>query len=92
MSGQDALMKELFPRAKNVVWHGGGNPIIVDTNEPYNSGFKNFVTSEEMVMLVKHAEQPHRVSTVLQVFLDIHLASVLPAVSAFTHALMLVMN
>ena len=61
MSGQDALMKELFPRAKNVVWHGG-NPTIVHSDEPYNSGFKSFVTSEEMVMVVKHAEQPHRVS------------------------------
>ena len=62
MSCQDTLMKELFPRAKNVVWQGG-NPVIVHSDEPYNSGFKTFVTSEELVMLVKHAEQPHRVST-----------------------------
>lgn len=61
LCGQDALMKELFPRAKNVIWHGG-SPSIVESDDPYNSGFKGFVTSEEMVMLVKHAEQPHRVS------------------------------
>jgi len=63
MSGQDALMKELFPRAKNVVWQGG-KPIITQNDEPFNSGFKSFLTSEEMVMLVKHAEQPHRVSPI----------------------------
>lgn len=62
MSSQDALMKELFPRAKNVVWKGG-NPVIMQNDEPYNSGFKSFLTSEELVMLVKHAEQPHRVSS-----------------------------
>lgn len=61
MSGQDVLMKELFPRAKNVVWQGG-NPVIIHNDEPFNSGFKSFLTSEETVMLVKHAEQPHRVS------------------------------
>ncbi len=61
MSGQDALMRDLFPRAKNVIWEDG-NPTVTSNNEPYNSGFKTFVTSEEMVMLVKHAEQPHRVS------------------------------
>ncbi|KAI9817541.1 MAG: hypothetical protein M1827_001152 [Pycnora praestabilis] len=59
MSGQAALMRDLFPRAKNVVWHGA-DPTIVETNEPYNSGFKSFITSEEMVMTVKHAETPHR--------------------------------
>ncbi|KAI9721267.1 MAG: hypothetical protein M1812_002429 [Candelaria pacifica] len=59
MSGQDSLMKELFPRAKNVVWHGA-SPAIFESTEPYNSGFKGFITSEEMVMTVKHAETPHR--------------------------------
>ena len=62
MSCQDVLMKELFPRAKNVVWQGG-NPIIMQNDEPFNSGFRSFLTSEETVMLVKHAEQPHRVSS-----------------------------
>ncbi|KAI9791359.1 MAG: hypothetical protein M1835_000376 [Candelina submexicana] len=59
MSGQDSLMKELFPRAKNVVWHGA-DPAIFHSTEPFNSGFKGFITSEEMVMTVKHAETPHR--------------------------------
>ncbi len=61
ISSQDVLLKELFPRAKNVVWKDG-NPTVEKSTEPYNSGFKAFVTGEEMIMLVRHAEQPHRVS------------------------------
>lgn len=61
MSSQEALMKELFPRAKNVNWPNG-KPEIYESDEPYNTGFKCFITGEELVMLVKHAEQPHRVS------------------------------
>ena len=60
MSTQDELMKELFPKAKQVEWQGGV-PVVVDTNEPFNSGFKSFVSQEELVMLVKHAEFPQRV-------------------------------
>ncbi len=61
MSSQDELMKELFPKAKQVEWDSGV-PIIIETDEPFNSGFKSFVTAEELVMLVKHAEFPQRVS------------------------------
>ncbi|KAI9709957.1 MAG: hypothetical protein M1820_003035 [Bogoriella megaspora] len=59
LSSQADLMKELFPRAKCVRWEGQ-DPHIYDTDEPYNSGFKGFVTSEEMVMTAKHAECPQR--------------------------------
>lgn len=62
LSSQDELLKQLFPRAKNVVWEGGV-PIIEASDEPFNTGFKSFVTGEEMVMVVRHAEQPHRVSS-----------------------------
>ena len=61
LSSQEELMKELFPRAKNVAWKGG-YPEIYASTEPYNSGFKSFVSAEELVMLVKHAEVPQRVS------------------------------
>lgn len=61
VSSQDVLLKELFPRAKNVSWKDG-KPIVEDIDEPFNTGFKAFITGEEMVMLVRHAEQPHRVS------------------------------
>lgn len=61
LSSQGELMKELFPKAKSVLWDGG-NPIIVEPEELYNSGFKTFVTLEELNSLTKHAEQPRRVS------------------------------
>lgn len=67
VSSQDVLLKELFPRAKNVLWKDG-KPNVEVTDEPFNTGFKSFITGEEMVMLVRHAEQPHRVSA-LQCFL-----------------------
>lgn len=62
LSTQEALLKELFPRAKNVVWRNG-KPVIEESTEPFNTGFKAFVTGEELVMMVRHAEQPHRVSS-----------------------------
>ena len=57
-------MKELFPRARNVEWNGA-RPTIVKSDDPYNSGFKGFLTGEDTVMMVKYAEQPHRVSVSL---------------------------
>jgi hypothetical protein len=65
MSSQDELMKQLFPRAKNVTWTDG-KPVIHASNEPFNTGFKTFITGEELVMMTKHAEQPHRVSALVQ--------------------------
>ena len=61
MSSQEELMKELFPKAKNVEWKGQV-PMVTQSDEPFNSGFKGFVTGEELVLLVKHAGFPHRVS------------------------------
>ncbi|KAI4176896.1 MAG: hypothetical protein LQ343_000753 [Gyalolechia ehrenbergii] len=61
MSSQDALLAELFPKAKNVEWRNG-RPLIKESNDAFNSGFKNFVTNEELLQLVSHAEKPHRVS------------------------------
>lgn len=64
-SSQAELMKELFPRAKCVTWQGT-KPIIGTTIEQFRpgvfaSGFRGFLTSEENVMMTKHAEVPHRV-------------------------------
>ena len=61
MSSQDALLEQTFARAKNVEWRAGV-PIITESSDPYNSGFKGFLTSEELVRLIQHAESPHRVS------------------------------
>ncbi|GAB7360027.1 hypothetical protein MBLNU230_g7550t1 [Neophaeotheca triangularis] len=63
-SSQAELMKELFPRAKCVTWQGT-KPIIGTTTEQFRpgvfaSGFRGFLTSEENVMMTKHAEVPHR--------------------------------
>ena len=75
LSTQGALLKELFPKAKNVRWESLG-PVIIerDPNDPYNSGFQGFVTKEELVMMIKHVETPQRVSdssdSVAQLFAD----------------------
>ncbi|TVY38119.1 hypothetical protein LSUB1_G003789 [Lachnellula subtilissima] len=61
LSSQDLLMKELFPKAKNVMWSGGRPNIIPkDPNDIYSSGFQGFVSKEEVVMMVKHVEAPQR--------------------------------
>lgn len=60
MSTQDAFLSMLFPKAKNVSWVDG-EPVIKATNEAYNSGFKTFVSKEELVLLVKYAEAPQKV-------------------------------
>ena len=61
MSSQDELLSVLLPKAKNVKWEGG-RPTVVEAQEEWSSGFKNFVSAEELGLLVRHAEQPHRVS------------------------------
>ncbi|KAF4978839.1 hypothetical protein FZEAL_4841 [Fusarium zealandicum] len=60
LSSQAALMKELFPLARGVFWDGA-TPQIYPYNprEPWVN-FKGFISCEEMVMLVKHVEVPHR--------------------------------
>jgi hypothetical protein len=60
ISSQEALMRDLFPRAKNVVWEGQMPKIIADTT-PYNTGFKCFITNEELLSMAKQAEQPNKV-------------------------------
>jgi hypothetical protein len=62
LASQEQLMKDLFPKAKNVRWEGS-RPIIIpkDPRDIYNSGFQGFISNEELVMLVKHVEAPQRV-------------------------------
>jgi hypothetical protein len=69
LSSQEHLLKDLFPKAKNVKWNGS-KPIILSTNakDMFNSGFQGFVSREELVMLVKHVESPQRVSIALHIF------------------------
>ncbi|KAH8648359.1 hypothetical protein BX600DRAFT_389019, partial [Xylariales sp. PMI_506] len=60
VSSQSQLMRDLFPIARGIIWHGS-MPEIKPRNElePWDS-FKTFVTPEEMTMLIKHVEVPQR--------------------------------
>ena len=58
MSTQDALLKQIVARATNLEWRGG-MPIITESQDPFNAGFKGFLSSEELVRLIQHAEFPH---------------------------------
>lgn len=80
LSSQEELMQAMFPRAKCVSWDGN-NPIIDEPKEVWggvkSTGFQGFLSSEEMVSVVKHAEAPHRVSpsrtdTVIQLIRSSH--------------------
>lgn len=44
-----------FARARNVEWRGG-MPVITESQDPYNTGFKGFLSSEELVRLIQHAD------------------------------------
>ncbi|KAK2612642.1 hypothetical protein QQS21_001414 [Conoideocrella luteorostrata] len=60
LSSQENLMKDLFPLAKGIVWNGAVPKFKpFNPHEPWDN-FKGFVSEEEMVMLVKHVEVPHR--------------------------------
>lgn len=59
LSSQDELLADLFPRAKSIAWKDGV-PIKLKSTDPYSGGFSEFFTHEEMVGLVRHAENPGR--------------------------------
>ncbi|KAF4969743.1 hypothetical protein FSARC_3086 [Fusarium sarcochroum] len=62
LSSQATLMTELYPLARGVFWDGASPQVLpYNPNEPW-ANFKGFISPEEMVMLVKHVEVPHRVS------------------------------
>jgi len=63
LSSMGALLKDLFPRARSIVWddEAFGAPKPVETTDPYSSGFRGFFTAEEMAGVVRHAEYPQRV-------------------------------
>ncbi|CAM1501608.1 Fc.00g035920.m01.CDS01 [Cosmosporella sp. VM-42] len=60
LSSQASLMRDLFPLARGVFWDGP-KPVLQPFNpkEPWEN-FKGFISAEEMTMLVKHVEVPHR--------------------------------
>lgn len=64
LCSQAELMEAMFPKAKNVEWHMQV-PMVLEETDPFLTGFTGFLTGEELVMMVKYAEQPHRVSVIL---------------------------
>ncbi|KAM6480209.1 hypothetical protein HDV62DRAFT_125166 [Trichoderma sp. SZMC 28011] len=60
VTSQANLMKDLFPIARGVFWNGVTPEIMpFNPNCPWDN-FKGFISEEEMIMLVKHVEVPHR--------------------------------
>ena len=59
MSTQSALMMELFPKTGKYVTWNGAHPKVTREADSWG-GFKAFITSEELVMTIKHADTPHR--------------------------------
>ncbi|RMZ86106.1 hypothetical protein DV737_g128, partial [Chaetothyriales sp. CBS 132003] len=61
MSSQGELMRELFPRAKNIMWDPTtGIPIMLAPVDGYGAGFRGFLTAEELNNVVRFAEMPQR--------------------------------
>ena len=63
LSSQGELMKEMFPRAKCIHFDNGqsGMPKLVPNRDVYSSGYKGFMTTEELTCMARHAEYPQRV-------------------------------
>jgi hypothetical protein len=60
VSSQDALLKDLFPRAKQIIWKNGV-PTLGPNKDQFSTGFQGFFTHEEIFLLIRHAEHPQRV-------------------------------
>ena len=60
LCSQEELMRELFPKAKCVQWHGQ-IPTVHPPIDKLSVGFQGFITGEELVMTAKFAEFPQRV-------------------------------
>ncbi|KAL6871372.1 hypothetical protein J3F83DRAFT_714278 [Trichoderma novae-zelandiae] len=60
VTSQANLLKDLFPIARGVFWNGVTPEILpFNPSQPWDN-FKGFISEEEMIMLVKHVEVPHR--------------------------------
>ncbi|ETI23202.1 hypothetical protein G647_04999 [Cladophialophora carrionii CBS 160.54] len=62
LSSQAELMKDIFPRAKCILWDndGNGTPKLIPNRDVYSSGFNGFITTEELTCMARHAETPQR--------------------------------
>ena len=59
ISSQEELLQDLFPRAKCVQWNGH-EPLIREPSSQWESGFKEFITGEELHSVVRYATHPQR--------------------------------
>ncbi|KAM5436060.1 hypothetical protein McanCB49686_000777 [Microsporum canis] len=59
MSSQDELLREMFPRAKCVLWKNGF-PEVQPNTDRYSTGFQGFLTNEELFCMVHYTEAPKR--------------------------------
>jgi len=62
LSNQAALMTDIFPFAHGVFWDGATPVIQAPVVDESWKTFQGFVTEEEMTLLVRFVEIPHRVS------------------------------
>uniref|UniRef100_A0A8H7K220 RRM domain-containing protein n=1 Tax=Bionectria ochroleuca TaxID=29856 RepID=A0A8H7K220_BIOOC len=60
LSDQGCLMKDLFPLAVGIFWDGSRPEFKAQKPDQPWENFKGFISEEEMTMLVKHVEVPHR--------------------------------
>ncbi|KIW96877.1 uncharacterized protein Z519_02268 [Cladophialophora bantiana CBS 173.52] len=62
LSNQGELMKDMFPRAKCIHFDSQqfGAPKLVPNRDIFSSGYKGFMTNEELTCMVRHAEYPQR--------------------------------
>ncbi|OAP56924.1 hypothetical protein AYL99_09036 [Fonsecaea erecta] len=62
LSNQGELMKDMFPRAKCIHFDAEqfGAPRLVPNRDIFSSGYKGFMTNEELTCMVRHAEYPQR--------------------------------
>ncbi|EXJ62942.1 hypothetical protein A1O7_03386 [Cladophialophora yegresii CBS 114405] len=62
LSSHAELMKDIFPRAKCIVWDDdeNGSPKLIPNRDIYSSGFNGFITTEELTCMARHAEYPQR--------------------------------
>jgi len=57
---QSELMKNIFPRAKGIIWEGAMP--APSANKPEFGSRTEVISREELVLVVNHARTPHRVS------------------------------
>ena len=62
LSNQGQMMSSIFPRARYVDWDPATGAPQVRAVASDREGFRGFFTVEEISSVVRHAENPHRVS------------------------------